>query len=126
MITKFKVTGKLGLLQGRGRKPLLNETAEEVAVVERAHGSQYSSTSAQAVPCGLSLSWSTVRKIRRSFVKWYPYKIHVVQALNPAGPYKRTQFARFFVENFGVRQGAFYPRRSSEYPELSHMRCWKS
>ncbi|GBN03904.1 hypothetical protein AVEN_221701-1 [Araneus ventricosus] len=32
MITKFEETGELGVLQGRWRKRLLNETAEKVAL----------------------------------------------------------------------------------------------
>ncbi|GBO32304.1 hypothetical protein AVEN_104724-1 [Araneus ventricosus] len=94
-------------------------------------GSQYSSTIAQAVSHGLSLSWPTVRKICRSIVKWHSYKIHIGEPLNPADPDKHTHFARFLVtfitlEHFGVGRGAFYPRRSSEYSELSHTECCKS
>ncbi|GBN13602.1 hypothetical protein AVEN_260752-1 [Araneus ventricosus] len=94
MITKFEDAGELGVLQGRLRKRLSNETAEEVAlaVVEIASGSQYSSTSARAVSRHLSLPWSTVQNVLRYIVKWYPYKIHVVQALKLWEPDKRTQF----------------------------------
>ncbi|GBN16768.1 hypothetical protein AVEN_156101-1 [Araneus ventricosus] len=68
MITKFEETGELGVLQGKGRKRLSNETAEEVplAAVERAPGSQYSSKSARAVSRDLSLTKSTVRNVLRS------------------------------------------------------------
>ncbi|GBO04107.1 hypothetical protein AVEN_203796-1 [Araneus ventricosus] len=94
MITKFREAGELGVLQGRWRKQLSNKTTEEVAlaVVERASGSQYSWTSARAVSRDLFLPWSTVQNVLRYIVKWYPYKIHVVQALKPADPDKRTQF----------------------------------
>ncbi|GBM40408.1 hypothetical protein AVEN_122628-1 [Araneus ventricosus] len=71
MITKCEDAGELGVLKGRWRKQLSSETAEEVvlAVVERASGSQYSSTSARAVSRDLSLPWSTVRKVLRYIVK---------------------------------------------------------
>ncbi|GBM57538.1 hypothetical protein AVEN_97651-1 [Araneus ventricosus] len=94
MITKFEDDGKLGVLKGRWRKRLSNETAEEVAiaVVEIASGSQYPLTSAREVSRDLSLSWSRIRKVLRWIVKWYPYKIHVVQALKPEDSDKRTQF----------------------------------
>ncbi|GBL75795.1 hypothetical protein AVEN_267372-1 [Araneus ventricosus] len=48
MSSKFVETGELDVLQGRGRKRLSHETAEEaaLAVVGRATGSHYSSTSA--------------------------------------------------------------------------------
>ncbi|GBN37204.1 hypothetical protein AVEN_110883-1 [Araneus ventricosus] len=96
MIIKFKDTGELCVLQGRGRKRLSNETAEEVflAMAERASGSQYSSKSARAVSRDSSLPLSTVRNIPRSILEWYPYKIHIVQALKPADSDKRTQFSR--------------------------------
>ncbi|GFX05479.1 hypothetical protein TNCV_1008011 [Trichonephila clavipes] len=43
MIMKFEETGDLGVLPGRGRKPVENETVEEVgtAVIERASCSIY-------------------------------------------------------------------------------------
>ncbi|GBN06495.1 hypothetical protein AVEN_140577-1 [Araneus ventricosus] len=67
MITKFEEAGELGVLQGRCRNWLSNETEEEIplAVVGRASGPQYSSTSAQAVSRDLSLSSSTVEKVLR-------------------------------------------------------------
>lgn len=104
MMTKFEETGELRVLQGRGRKRISQETAEEVAlaVVDRASASQYSVTSARAVSRDLSLPWSTVRKILRAIIKWYPYKIHVVQALNPSDPEKRTDFARMFLARIAV------------------------
>ena len=44
------------------------------------------------------------RKILRSILKWYPYKISFVQQLNPAGPEKLLNFstnflARIIIEN---------------------------
>ena len=53
MIQKVEETGDLGVIQGRGRKRISNEAAEEVAfdVVERESGSQYSVSSAREVLC---------------------------------------------------------------------------
>ncbi|GFV43933.1 hypothetical protein TNCV_492591 [Trichonephila clavipes] len=47
MIMKFEDNGNLGVLRGKGRKPIGTETVEEVAtaVVERAFSSIYSSAS---------------------------------------------------------------------------------
>ncbi|GBN80616.1 hypothetical protein AVEN_251339-1 [Araneus ventricosus] len=93
MIAKFEETLELSVLKGREWKRLSYETADEVAlvVVERMSGSQYSSTSARAVSRDLSLPWSIVQNVLRSTVKWYPYKIHLVQVLNLADPDERTQ-----------------------------------
>ncbi|GBL83421.1 hypothetical protein AVEN_110719-1 [Araneus ventricosus] len=104
MITKFEKIGELCVLQGRGRKRLSNESAEEVilAVIERASGSQYSSTCARTVSLHLSLPWFTVRKVLRSIVKWYPYKIQVVQELNSVNPDKYTEFARILLVRIAV------------------------
>ncbi|GBM05965.1 hypothetical protein AVEN_80559-1 [Araneus ventricosus] len=96
--------GDLEVLQGRGRKQLSNEIAAEFAlsVVGRADGSQYSSTSAPVVSRDLSLPWLTLRKILRSIVNWYLYKIYVAQALNPADWDKRTQFPRNALARISV------------------------
>ena len=50
MIQKFEEIGDLGVMRGRGRKRISNETVEAVAlaVVERESGSQYSAPSARA------------------------------------------------------------------------------
>ncbi|GBN94550.1 hypothetical protein AVEN_106561-1 [Araneus ventricosus] len=103
MIAKFEETEELGELKRREWKRLSNESAEEVAlvVVERVSVSQYSSTSARTLSRDLSLPWSRVRNILRSTVKWYPYKIQVVQTLN-ADPDKRIQFCRMFLARIAV------------------------
>ena len=56
MIQKLEETRDLGVMRGKGRKQISNETLEEVAlaVVERESGSQYSASSARAVSHDLS------------------------------------------------------------------------
>ena len=83
MITKFEKTGEWSVMLGRLKKQISNETVEEVAfaMVERESDSQYSSSNAQAISHDLSLPWSVARKILRSVLKWYPYKINFVQEL---------------------------------------------
>ena len=77
MIQKFEETGDSGVMRGRGRKWISNETEEEVAfaVLEREYYFQYSVSSTRAVSHDLSLPWCTVQKILRSILKWYLYKI---------------------------------------------------
>ena len=105
MIQKFVETRDLNVMRGRGRKRISNETVEVAFdVVKRESGSQYSPTSARAVLRDLSLPWSTVRKILRSSLKWYPFKISFVQPLNPTDSEKCLNFvtnilARIFVNN---------------------------
>ncbi|GBN85368.1 hypothetical protein AVEN_140277-1 [Araneus ventricosus] len=83
----------------------LSDRGNSADMVERASGSQYSSTSARAVSRDLPLPWSTVQNVLRYIVKWYPYKIHVVQALKPADPDKRYQLflARIVIDNLWPR-----------------------
>ncbi|KFM69287.1 hypothetical protein X975_02108, partial [Stegodyphus mimosarum] len=59
MIMEFEETRDLGVLSGNGRKPVANETIEEIAtaVVERASSSLYSSASARLVSRELVIPW---------------------------------------------------------------------
>ena len=106
IIQKFEKTKDLSVVRGRGRKQISYETVEEVAfdVVERESDSQYSALSSRAVLRDLSLLWSTVRKILKSSLKWYPCKISFAEHLNPAKSEKRHKFvtnflAKIFVNN---------------------------
>ena len=64
IIQKFEKTGDLGVMRGRERKRISNETVEEVAFAdfERESGSHYSASSARSVSHDLSLRWSTSAK----------------------------------------------------------------
>ncbi|GFW26092.1 uncharacterized protein TNCV_3308631 [Trichonephila clavipes] len=100
MIMKLEETGNLDVLIGRGRKPVGTETGEEVttAMVERASSSIFSSASGRSVSRELEIPWSTVRKILRYILKWYPYKIHGMQTLKPQDQKTRLESAcRFLV-----------------------------
>ena len=57
MIQKFDATWNLGMMRGKGRKRISNETVEKVAlaVLEIKSGSQYSASSARTVSRDLSL-----------------------------------------------------------------------
>lgn len=88
-------------------KQISNETVEEVAlaVVEIATGSTILRQMLERchVVC-LSLGLHTVREVLQSVVKWHPYKIHVVQELQPEDLNKRIDFssrllARIDVDN---------------------------
>ncbi|GFS81052.1 hypothetical protein TNCV_1223401 [Trichonephila clavipes] len=83
----FEETGNLRVPPRRGRKLVSTESVKEVptAVSERASTSIYSSASGRSVPRELEIPWSTVRKILRYILKWYPYKIHLMPTLKAQG-----------------------------------------
>ncbi|GFT09979.1 uncharacterized protein TNCV_1114401 [Trichonephila clavipes] len=80
MIMKFEETGGLGMLPGRGWKPLGIETTR----------------------WRLYRLWSTIRNILRYILKWYPYKIHVMQTLKPHDPRTRMEFGCRFLAKMEV------------------------
>ena len=63
-----------------------------VAVADRAECAPNFATNARAVSCELGVLWSTVRKILRCILHWYPYNIQIVQQLKPHDPQQRLQF----------------------------------
>ena len=63
---------------------------------------QYSVSSAWVVSRDLSLPWSTLRKILKFILKWYPCKISFVYQLNQANPERRLNFATNFLARINV------------------------
>ena len=108
MIQKFEEIGNLGVMRGRGRKRISNETVDEVAfaIVERESGSQNYASSTRAVSRDLSLPWSAVRKILSSILKWYPYKNHfrmeLCATVKPNRSGKSYNFATSFLSGIIV------------------------
>ncbi|GFU84415.1 uncharacterized protein TNCV_994451 [Trichonephila clavipes] len=111
---KFEETGNLGVLPGRGRKLVEPKTVEEVAttIFERASSPTYSSASGLSASREMEIPWSTVRKILRYILKWYTYKIHVMQTLKPQDRKTRLGFACRFLARMEVDDmrglGKFY------------------
>ncbi|GFY15638.1 uncharacterized protein TNCV_1282861 [Trichonephila clavipes] len=133
MIIKFEENGNLCVLPGRGQKLVGTETVEEIitAMVERASSSIYSSASGHSVSYELEIAQSTVWKILRYILIWYPYKIHVMQTMKPQDQ-KQLALARQFLErmevgdawsfeNSIVRLGTLLFRWSCGYSNLPHM-----
>ena len=104
MMKKFEETGELGVAPGRGRRPIPVEVVDEVAVAvaDRAAHASTSATSARAVARELSLPWSTVRKVLRCILHWYPYKIQIVHQLKPQDIPQRREFAHRFLARMEV------------------------
>lgn len=104
MIRKFELTGDLGIAPGRGRRPVTPQIVEEVtvAMAENAGRNLRSSSSARAVSRQLNIPWSTVRKVLRTIVKWYPYKLHITHQLLPHDADIRIDFALTFLARVEV------------------------
>ncbi|GFT26743.1 uncharacterized protein TNCV_3709391 [Trichonephila clavipes] len=85
MVTKFEETGSLNVRSGRGRRPVSAEAIEKVAleVEEDKSSNVLASTSVCRVEEGLDLPRSTVQKIMRNILRYYPYKLQFVQELLP-------------------------------------------
>ncbi|GFY00190.1 uncharacterized protein TNCV_2835471 [Trichonephila clavipes] len=85
MVTKFEETGSLNVRSGRGRKHVSAEAIEKVALqVEEVKASNVqASTSVRRVAEALDLLRSTVQKIMRNILHYYPYKLQLVQELLP-------------------------------------------
>lgn len=105
IISNFEEIGELIRLQWGEWLRISNEKAEEVAfpVVERLFG--YSRTSVRRpVSRNLSFLFSTFLFLFLfwSIIIWYPFKFHVVQALNFADLDTRTKFARMVLTRIAV------------------------
>ncbi|GFX97126.1 uncharacterized protein TNCV_556161 [Trichonephila clavipes] len=85
MVTKFEETGSLNVRSGRGKKPVSAEAIEKVAlqVEEDKSSNVLASTSVRRVEEALDLPCSTVQKIMRNILRYYPYKLQFVQELLP-------------------------------------------
>ncbi|GFS55236.1 hypothetical protein TNCV_2789401 [Trichonephila clavipes] len=101
MITKFEETGELGELPRRGRKTVGTERVA-TAVVEKPFSSIYSSANGRSVLRELEISWSTLRKILRYVLKWYPYKIYAMKMPKPQNRKTRLEFTCQFLARMEV------------------------
>ena len=73
-----------------------------MAVAGRAERAPNSAISARAVSRELGVPWSTVGEILRCILLWYPYKIHIVQEVEPHDPQQRLDFALQFLARMEV------------------------
>ncbi|GFY36084.1 uncharacterized protein TNCV_4844561 [Trichonephila clavipes] len=83
----------------RGRKPVSAEAIEKVAlqVKEDKASNVHASTSVRLVAEALDLSHSTVQKIMRNILRYYPYKLQFVQELLPHDFETRHLFSLKFL-----------------------------
>ncbi|GFX64853.1 transposable element tc3 transposase [Trichonephila clavipes] len=102
----FEETGSLNVRSGRGKKPVSTEAIEKVAlqVEEDKSSNVLASTSVRRVEEALDLSRSTVQKIMRNILRYYPYKLQFVQELLPHDFETRHLFSLQFLARL-----EFYP-----------------
>ncbi|GFU84065.1 uncharacterized protein TNCV_679641 [Trichonephila clavipes] len=103
IITKFEETGSLNVRSGRGRKPISTEAIEKVAlqVEEDKASNVQASTSVRRVAEALDLARSTVQ-IMRNILRYYPYKLQLVQELLPHDFETRHPFSLQFLARLKV------------------------
>ncbi|GBM63188.1 hypothetical protein AVEN_185563-1 [Araneus ventricosus] len=104
MTQKFETTGQLGILPGRRRKQFPSSSVEEMAtvVVEASSESPHGSVSVPVDSGVLDMPYSTVRKILRRSLNFYPYKIKHVHLLQDGDSEVRTNFALEFLARMVV------------------------
>ncbi|GFV13635.1 catalase [Trichonephila clavipes] len=104
MVTKFEETGSLNVRSGRGKKPVSVEAIEKVAlqVEEDKSSNVLASTSVRRVQEALDLPCSTVQKIMRNILRYYPYKLQFVQELLPHDFETRHLFSLQFLARLEV------------------------
>lgn len=99
LIARFESTGSVMDLQRSGRPQVGDQTVEKVAstMVELQTNRPSGSASTQDVATALNLPRSTVRNILRQYLKWRPYRMHIVQHLKDIDLDTRKQFANSFL-----------------------------
>ncbi|GFX99658.1 uncharacterized protein TNCV_3053151 [Trichonephila clavipes] len=104
MVTKFEETESLNVRSGRERKPVSAEAIEKVAlqVKEDKASNVQASTSVRHVAEALDLPRSTVYKIMRNIIRYYPYKLQLVQELLPHDFETRHLFSLQFLARLKV------------------------
>ncbi|GFU65191.1 uncharacterized protein TNCV_2133961 [Trichonephila clavipes] len=91
--------GSLNVRSGRGRKPVSTEAIEKVAlqVEEDKASNVQASISVHRVAEALDLPRSTVLNIIRNILRYYPYKLQLVQELLPHNFETRHLFSLQFL-----------------------------
>ena len=83
MIKKFEETGKLDILTVRRLKNVAISSIEDIATaaVDLGNQSSFGNTNVPAIANKIDMPISTVRKVMRQVLRYYPYKIQSVQQL---------------------------------------------
>ncbi|GFV45124.1 transposable element tc3 transposase [Trichonephila clavipes] len=104
MVSKFEETGSLNVRSGRGKQPVSTEAIEKVAlqVEEDKTSNVLATTSVRRVAEALVLPRSTVQKIMRNILHYYPNNLQFVQELLPHDFETRHLFSLQFLARLEV------------------------
>ena len=104
MIKKFEETGSLTIRAGRGRKPVSEDAITDVAtaIVEGSQETIAGTSSARGVARQLDMNYSTVWRVLRRVIGFYPYKISRLHELKPSDYDKRVTFALSFLARIEI------------------------
>ncbi|GFU00492.1 uncharacterized protein TNCV_1692691 [Trichonephila clavipes] len=104
MVTKFEETGSLNVRSGRGKTCVSAEAIEKIAfqVEEDKSSKVLASTIVRHVAEALHLPHSTVQKIMRNILLYYPYKLQFLQELLPHDFETRHLFSLQFLARLEV------------------------
>ncbi|GFV21334.1 transposable element tc3 transposase [Trichonephila clavipes] len=103
MIRKFEPTGSLGIQPGRGRKCVAAQVVDNVATqVEEDRSKTIGKTSVRRIAASVVQPRSTVHKILRKVLRYYPYKLSLMQPLLPDNLDSRQTFALRFLERVEI------------------------
>ncbi|KFM77225.1 hypothetical protein X975_20207, partial [Stegodyphus mimosarum] len=104
MVATFEKTGSQKVQSGRGRKPVSQDTIEAVAtaIVDRGPDNIAATSSARGVAWNMDMPYSTVWKILRKIINFYPYKISRVEELLYPDHDKQLTFALTFLVRMEV------------------------
>ena len=102
MVLRFENSGTLQVLPGRGHKPIRNEELHAVATA--IEDPTAGPSSARAISRQLDMPYSTVWKILRKLLKFYPYKISRTQQLLQGDAETRLHFSLTFLARMEVEE----------------------
>lgn len=104
MMKKFERTGQLGILSGRGRHVVESASVEDVAlaVVDATSQSPHGVVSVPTVSRAIDLPYTTVWRVMRRILGYFPYKIHSLHQLSDGDPDVRETFALQFLARMDV------------------------
>ena len=99
LISKFEETGSITDKPRSGRPSVDDSTVEEVeeAIAQTSESSSVGSTSVRRIANETGLGATTVHRIMRNHLRLFPYKLQILQSLEPDDKPKRLAFANWLL-----------------------------
>ena len=101
LVTRFKATGSVADLPGKGRKSTWEERETNVkdAVTELTENREIPTCSTREVAAATGFSQTNVYNILTKHLKWFPYRIKLHQEITTSDKQHRLEFANFILSN---------------------------